>query len=527
MDDDINLEVECSTITVEKPTPGERLYMAMGQPVKKAATAENLENRFKMLIGQEYDIHDKTSLRKNFLKKDPKQLKSDYLTATKNLNPAILESLKVVNYNVVAVSPATTDIATQGCKNVVEFYGDNSTNSYGPQIYRYLKKCDFDDKLNNDEKDHSYRAIRDYLFFKYTEKKKRQNEKEETQITKEEICSKYFISTKIPSYILSFLYDISCGNLKSIKRLIKLRSQLEFISQNIKPTVILADRSIHQALKNFFTTSLRIHEINLRSITSKDAKIFLFLTNLNSYFSAFLSINGPIPLSHKKSETLKKIMHGKKVNVGHPEFSGDLFIYNRIPFIYITDSHDNYNILKYQYDAKTIELSGKNVSYIPNTSSKDWVNNIFAALGKLLSNTNHTMSVSQPKIIEDNIISKFIKDICVLDKNADIPKARLFEVYQEYFEKNYGNTGLSKKKFNSKIAILADLDECRPHHNNKSNPRCFKGIAIDEDKYKKFLNSNNDNKFICDLKSFSEGVYEMIYKDLLSEEELNANKSKL
>lgn len=433
----------------------------------------------------------------------------------------------MANYNVVTISPIITDVATRGRKNVVEFYGDNSTNSYRPQIYRYLKKCDFDNNLNNDEKDHSYRAIRDYLFFEYSEKIKKQNEKDGTQISKEEICSKYFISTKIPSYILKFLYDISCGNLKSIKRLVKLRAQLEFKSQNIKPTVILADRSIHQALKNFFATSLRIQEINLRTITSKEGKIFLFSTNLNSYFSAYLSINSPIPLSHTKSETLKKIMHGKKVNVRHPEFSGDLFIYNRIPFIYITDSHENYNILKYQYDAKTIELSGKNVSYIPNTSSKDWVNNIFAALGELLSNTNHTLSVSQPKMIEDNIISKFIKDICVLDKNADIPKTKLFEVYQKYFEKNYGNTSLSKKKFCSKIAILADLDECRPHHNSKSNPRCFRGIAIDEDKYKKILNSNNDNKCICDLKSFSKGVYEMIYKDLLSEEELYTNKSKL
>ena len=86
----------------------------------------------------------------------------------------------------------------------------------------------------------------------------------------------------------------------------------------------------------------------MRTITSKEGKIFLFLTNLNSYFSEYLSINSPIPLSHTKSETLKKIMHGKKVNVRHPEFGGDLFIYNRIPFIYITDSHENYNILKYQ-----------------------------------------------------------------------------------------------------------------------------------------------------------------------------------
>lgn len=70
MDNKKELKVECSTISVKKPDLGELYHITFNQPVIKAPTAENLENRFKRLIGQEDNIHDKTSLRKNFLKKN-------------------------------------------------------------------------------------------------------------------------------------------------------------------------------------------------------------------------------------------------------------------------------------------------------------------------------------------------------------------------------------------------------------------------------------------------------------------------
>ena len=54
-------------------------------------------------------------------------------------------------------------------------------------------------------------------------------------------------------------------------------------------------------------------------------------------------------------------------------------------------------------------------------------------------------------ITEDRIIKRFIKDICILDETADIPKAELTAAYENYFRKFYGETTLKPKHFKIKL----------------------------------------------------------------------------
>ena len=500
--------------------------------------AENISQRYTSYM-ENLLIEDKTAQRINLLSKNAEELEQAYSKAIKYIKPEIAKTLRMENYNIVVQEPFQEIVTNDTSKVITEFFYNESSSPNKTPIWRHLFKSDFIRGIDENQKIIYYRAIRDYLFIQYTKERAQINKTKrlkyfktptENTIIKEQhtqlIKTTHSILGNVPFSVLDFLYKLSCGNLKLVKSLAKLQAQIQYPHKNILPTVILADKSIHEPLREFFMNPNKVLEVDLHSIITQKGGILLFMANLNNYFSACLSINTPIPLSQRKSERLHKVMHGSKLNITYPDFSGDLFVHNRIPFIYITDSHENFNIMKYQYGAKTIVLPSKTAKYINNTDGRNWLTNDFAAFGKLISSVNNTVSVLQPKINEDSIIEKFIEDVCILDKNADIPKAQLFEAYQNYFQKHYGNTTLTRKQFSCKIAIIADLDECRPHHNSKRNPRCFKGITVDNEKYVTLIQLTDSDKFLCDFESFSDSLYEMMYKNLLTEEDFEYYKKR-
>ena len=175
--------------------------------------------------------------------------------------------------------------------------------------------------------------------------------------------------------------------------------------------------------------------------------------------------------------------------------------------------------MKYHYGAKSIELPGCSFHNNENGVFHDWYKEDFADYGQYCLGKSSAQPFPKMNITEDRIIKRFIRDICILDENADIPKAELTEAYENYFRKFYGETTLKPKLFKNKIAVIANLSDCRPHHSSKSNPICFKGIKIDEEKYAELLELPNEENFKTDIESFGDALFDLIYKDTMPPEE--------
>ena len=196
MDDKKELNIECSTIIEDSAVDfGKKIHYVLYQTPFKTSQHNHQTN-------------DKTGQRANLLKKDANKLKLKYNQARKNVKPEILETLKMDNYNIIAVSPVPIEVVTQNGENIVEFLPNYSANPSIPQTWRYLYKSDFYDDLDKEEKDTSYRAIRDYLFLEYNNQQKI-GKNVNTPDTNEKICTNYSLCAKIPPSILDFLYGIS------------------------------------------------------------------------------------------------------------------------------------------------------------------------------------------------------------------------------------------------------------------------------------------------------------------------------
>ncbi len=325
----------------------------------------------------------------------------------------------------------------------------------------------------------------------------------------------YSITDNIPTNVIDFLYEISLGDFGIIKSLAQLYYKIIF-KPNIPlyPTVILADKSIHNDLFEFFSklTNTRLVKTELSLMANINELQLIASANWNNTVLLAVSIESDISEAESKIKTIKKVLRGQNLSIKHPYFPGKLFINNRIPFVYITESHEKYLKMKNIYNAQLIKIPSKKITPSKlGMISEVWFKNDFTKLGFKTYN-NPKSKLITPKITNDEILESFSNNICIFGQNLDCSTAELYTAYTEYYKKNYGNTPLSFRKFRTQFAIINNLDTYRPHHNNKSNPRCFKGVSIDYDKYAETIKKNESISLQYTKKILANSLLEMIRK---------------
>ena len=433
----------------------------------------------------------------NIVKKNKLRLESDYFKAIKFLKKDIIENTFVYQRNILV----------------------NEDGKYRLLSYKDFLTCDSDLRENEKIRNRLYVDIRDYL--RALERETKINEKHNKILyTQSDVDTYYFdytIKEKIPDRAIKFLYEISLGDFRIVRALARYCAQIVIKpKKNIIPTVILADKSIHKPLIDFFiriTSGLTV-DIDLSKMTNVSEVSGLAYANWNNSARLALAVESEIPELESKVEVLRKIMRGQNLSIKHPYFTGKIFVNNQIPFLYITESHEKYLKMKNIYGAKTIKIQAKYISPLIISSAFDnWFKNDFVKLGAKWYSGEARARVVTPKITDDDIFESFSNDMCTFDEGLDCSTNELYIAYTEYYKRFYGESPLSFRKFRTQFAIVKNLDTCRPHHSNKSNPRCFKGIGIDYDKYTELLEKGGNTAIKCTKKDFAYHLLEMIRKE--------------
>ncbi len=465
------------------------------------ASKSNIEHRS---ISQRYFEYNNQIIKEeshqryaNIIKKNRKKLESDYFEAIKFLKKGIIRNTFVYQKNILV-------------------------NENGK--YRLLANTDFlsgNSKVGESKniKNNLYVQIRDYL--RALEREKSVAEKHNKSFHPRSAAITYYpdntIKEKIPDRAINFLYEISLGDFRIVRILAKYCAQIVIKpKKNIIPTVILADNSIHKQLIDFFiriTSGLTVN-VDLSKMTNVSEISGLAYANWNNSARLALAVESEIPELESKVEILRKIMKGQSFSINHPHFTGKLFINNQIPFLYITESHEKYLKMKNIYGAKTIKIQAKHISPLIISAAFDkWLSNDFVKLGAKWYSGEARARVVAPKITDDDIFESFSNDICIFDEELDCPTNKLYIAYTEYYKRFYGESPLPFRKFRTQFTIVKNLDTCRPHHSNKSNPRCFKGVDIDCDKYTELLKNDENMAIKCTKKDFANHLLEMIRKE--------------
>lgn len=326
----------------------------------------------------------------------------------------------------------------------------------------------------------------------------------------------YTIKDKIPDNAIDFLYELSLGDFEIIKSLAQLCYKILFKPNTpLYPTVILADRAIHNVLFEFFCrlTEMKLVKSELNQLAKITELQLIASANWNNTVLLTVSIESDISETESKIKTIKKIIRGQNLSIKHPYYSGKLFINNQIPFVYITESHEKYLKMKNIYNAQLIKIHSKKITPLLLSTAFDmWFRNDFTKLGFKTYNNPET-NFFIPKITNDDIFKSFSNNICVFDETLDCSTTELYTAYTDYYKKFYGEAPLSFRKFRTQFAIFKNLDTCRPHHNNESNPRCFRGVGIDYDKYTELLEKGENTAIKCTKKDFVYHLHELIRKE--------------
>ncbi len=370
---------------------------------------------------------------------------------------------------------------------------------------------------NSEEANKNYIHIRDALW--YCEKIEKFNNppsitKKQQLFEKLEPNLYSFTDSNFIDETIKFLYEASLGDLKVIEDLAILTSEIRCSLP--APTVILADNSIHKKLFEFLEViskesiiSNEFLHIDFKKTLRTNQLRGLAYNNWNNFVLSAICIEGDLPESESKVIQLRKIMHGKTVSVKHPYFSGKMFIKNQIPFIYITESHEKYLMMKNLYGAKGIKIPSKSISQI-NYIGRDceWLKNNFAYWGLMKKCLKTSTSYKYLKITEDDIFSAFKEKLCIFNDKSDCPTQELYKAYSLFYKSFYGETPLTFRQFHTRFATFAGLESCRPHHSSKSNPRCFKGIKINTERYDVLVKNSTKTVFKCTEKEFTHRLFE-------------------
>lgn len=467
-----------------------RRFWGLDLPKQEQATLSERYSVYSSKIDQ--DIKFEKYL--NIIKKDEQKLEEDYQKAIKYLKNNILENTIVNRRNIL--------VKENG-------------------LYRLMKPTDFLICDSNPKKDLAiknqfYVAIRDYL--RQKEREERAIAKQNSVVERKEESHRYIpdysISDTIPESAVRFLYEISAGDFRIVKTLARYCSQIIFKPKyNIIPTVLLADKAIHKELIRFFMKLMNNYILNveLPKILTLNELCNIAYANYNNVLALAIVLDGEVPELATQYEIIRRILHGQSVSVNHPYFTGKLFVENKVPFLYITDSHEKYLKMKNIYGAKVIKIPAKRITPLIYDESFDkWFQNDFVKFGARGYSEHSRARIDAPKITEDDVFKTFSKKLCVYDDQFDCPTRELYEVYVEFYKKFYGENALKFRQFRTKFAMFANLEDCRPHHSSGSNPRCFKGISINYEKYGEIFNQNNQGNYKCTKEEFALHLLEMM-----------------
>lgn len=348
-------------------------------------------------------------------------------------------------------------------------------------------KQDFLDTLSEKEKNKSYSVIRSAMKMRGgVEQSESENAPNNRHLKNayKHLKTSYDTPAEIAH---RFLYELSNGNFKTLGIILDMLSEIvNGVSSSSKPTVILAEKELHEKLINFFNM-FSDHTISSVDYTELTKIKGLHRLSVEFYLGSRVNvvINGKIPETELSATKLSKLMSGKKISVKNPSFPGNLHFANKMPFVYITESHLRYRKMKTIYGAAGFEILSKNIDKItPNKAAANYIRYSIGSLKQCLEDNKRELSNISKKVTEDDIFRQFAKDCCRIRDEAICEKAVLYEAYASYYKKHFGGEPMTKIIFGKKFSMFGSFETVRPHSSRKYYPYCFKGIELDEKKIK-------------------------------------------
>ena len=360
--------------------------------------------------------------------------------------------------------------------------------------YHYIKKEDFEDYLNDDEKAEHYINIKKFV---YTISRARWLLKEWEESIKElnasfkadqkihdGICfnklneamyelQRISIYAPVPMQptnpyqslneniepqhpskeAIELLYNICDGNIENLKIFAEFCYKLKYEPKTCLSTVILADESIHDSLKHFFellfypkSTNDFLFELqwhNFKDLYSKDVRTYFSELEFKKITPVILINGKTIFKNGAPLKYFRKLLSGKRIPVDSPYFDDELIIKNSTPTIYITDDKKIYLTMKSLYNSEGIKTSSKEL-ILPEilSESYEWLCNEFLCIGKkifkkTLKITKNSLETRTSSIDHEKIVKDFLKKYCTFATNKDCTKKDLHSVYTKYFNTRF------------------------------------------------------------------------------------------
>lgn len=332
------------------------------------------------------------------------------------------------------------------------------------------------------------------------------------------LCHEY--ANKYPNEKESrFLYNLTLGDQNTLINFAKI---CYFICRSPftlnRPIVILANKELHKDIKNFFCKLVKktVRELSLNDLLKNGKLIDLYVDGLNSCAINIATL-GDIPKSDLSIYRIKSLLKGEKFSITNPYFSGKLYVKNRVPFVFITDSHKKFTSFKQLFDAYDLIFT-EQTTFDFKSCSTEWFRVRFTELGEkwYLSRKGKFLRTLDGK---DEIIRAFIRDICTVKPSAECEKNSLYNAYCCYYKCYYSGEPLKPITFGKKLTAITGCHDFRRHLSAKYYPWFFDGIDISPLKWKRFFEKENVSyrssydsfyKFIvswCDEPVETEGIY--------------------
>lgn len=347
-------------------------------------------------------------------------------------------------------------------------------------------KQDFLDTLSDKEKNKSYSVIRSAMKMRSDIEQHPEPTSNNKRLRKayEQFKTSYDTPAET-AYKL--LYELSNGNFKTLGIILNMLSEIiNGVSSSSKPTVILAEKELNKKLINFFDmfSDHTISSVDYAELTKIKG---LHRLSIEFYLGSRVNvvIDGKIPETELSVKKLSKLMSGKKISVKNPSFPGNLHFENKMPFVYITESHLRYRKMKTIYGAAGFEILSKNIDKItPNKAAANYIRYSIGSLKQSLDDNKRELSNISRKVTEDDIFKQFTKDCCRIRDEAICEKAVLYKAYASYYKNHFGGEPMTKIIFGKKFSMFGSFETVRPHSSRKYYPYCFKGIELDAEKIK-------------------------------------------
>lgn len=312
---------------------------------------------------------------------------------------------------------------------------------------------------------------------------------------------------------LDFLYNLTLGNndvLNDFASLCFFITKIPF-SLN-QPMIIYAKKSLHQSLIDFIERLSERNNINysLKSLLKTANLIELYTYGLNSNGINVVEL-GEMPTTEASIYKIKQVLSGEKLGIKNPDFAGKTYIKNRVPFVFITDSHRRYIKFKQMFGAFDVRFD-PNASFDFDDKTIDWFRRVFTELGqKWLYSKNHRVLRSIDT--KDEIVRAFMRDICKIKDGEFCKKASLYSAYCEYYKYYYAGEPLKMTSFGRALNFEKKFREYRKHISREEYPCFYEGITISKIKYERFKKLEGI-KYHCSYDSFKKYIFEWIDKEV-------------